>query len=165
MAFVAKTVSFMMLPMRPGAGPLPLSLDGRPEKKKHACRAHVPNTYPPRFAHFAHRPVKSGIRHTSRFLLKEYSTVMADHYSALKRARQTEKKTTQNRANKSRLRSALRSLREAIAKGDKAEAQKAYNVTTSVVDKGVQKGVLHKNTASRYKGRLNKRVKAVGAAK
>ncbi len=90
---------------------------------------------------------------------------MADHYSALKRARQTEKKTTQNRANKSRLRSALRSLREAIAKGDKAEAQKAYSATTSLVDKGVQKGVLHKNTASRYKSRLSKRVKAVGAAK
>ena len=90
---------------------------------------------------------------------------MADHYSALKRARQTVTKTTQNRTNKSRLRTALRSLREAIAKGDKAEAQKAYSVTVSVVDKGVQKGVLHKNTASRYKSRLSKRVKAVGAAK
>ena len=86
---------------------------------------------------------------------------MANHYSALKRARQTETKTTQNRANKSRLRSALRSLREAIAKGDKEEAQKAYSATVSVVDKGVQKGTLHKNTASRYKARLNKRVKAV----
>ena len=90
---------------------------------------------------------------------------MADHYSALKRARQTVTKTTQNRTNKSRLRTALRTLREAIAKGDKAEAQKAYSTTVSVVDKGVQKGVLHKNTASRYKARLNKRVKAVGAAK
>ena len=49
--------------------------------------------------------------------------------------------------------------------GDKAEAQKAYSTTVSVVDKGVQKGVLHTNTASRYKARLNKRVKAVGAAK
>ncbi len=90
---------------------------------------------------------------------------MANHFSALKRARQTEKKTAQNRANKSRLRSALRTLREAIAKGDKPEAQKAYSATTALVDKGVQKGVLHKNTASRYKARLSKRVKAVGAAK
>ncbi len=122
------------------------------------------NALPP-FAQSGHPPVKSAIRLTSRFLLEEYRTVMADHYSALKRARQTEKKTTQNRANKSRLRSALRSLREAIAKGDKAEAQKAYSATASVVDKGVQKGVLHKNTASRYKARLNKRVKDVGAAK
>src|SRR5208283_270656 len=115
------------------------------------------------FAQRGHPPVKSGIRLTSRFLSEDYSTVMANHYSALKRARQTESKTTQNRANKSRLRSALRSLREAIEKGDKAEAQKAYSATVSVVDKGVQKGVLHKNTASRYKARLSKRVKAVAA--
>ena len=90
---------------------------------------------------------------------------MADHFSALKRARQTETKTTRNRANKSRLRSALRSLREAIAKGEKEAAQTAYRETVSVVDKGVQKGILHKNTASRYKSRLSKRVKAVGVAK
>ena len=86
---------------------------------------------------------------------------MANHFSALKRARQTEAKTTRNRANRSRLRGALRSLREAISKGDKAAAQSAYRATVSVVDKGVQKGVIHKNTASRYKGRLSARVKAV----
>ena len=88
---------------------------------------------------------------------------MANHFSALKRARQTETKTTRNRASKSRLRGALRSLKQAIAKGDKAAAQTAYRVTVSVVDKGVQKGVLHKNTASRYKARLSARVKAVAA--
>ncbi len=96
---------------------------------------------------------------------KDHSKAMADHFSALKRARQTETKTTRNRANKSRLRSVLRSLREAIAKGEKEAAQTAYRETVSVVDKGVQKGILHKNTASRYKSRLSKRVKAVGAAK
>ena len=90
---------------------------------------------------------------------------MANHFSALKRTRQTEKKTAANRANKSRMRSALRSLREAIAKGDKEAATKAYNSTASIVDKGVQKGVLHKNTANRYKSRLNARLKAVGASK
>ena len=90
---------------------------------------------------------------------------MANHFSALKRTRQTEKKTAQNRANKSRLRTALRSLREAISKGDKEAAQTAYNSTASLVDKGVQKGALHKNTASRYKSRLNARLKAVSAAK
>ncbi len=88
---------------------------------------------------------------------------MANHFSALKRARQTETKTTRNRANKSRLRGALRSLREAIAKGDKQATQSAYRATVSVVDKGVQKGVIHKNTASRYKARMNARVKAVAA--
>ena len=88
---------------------------------------------------------------------------MANHFSALKRARQTETKTTRNRANKSRLRGALRSLREAIAKGDQTAAQTSNRETVSVVDKGVQKGVLHKNTASRYKSRLSARVKAVKA--
>jgi len=90
---------------------------------------------------------------------------MANHFSALKRARQTDKKTAANRANKSRLRTSLRALREAIAKGDKEAAQKAYNSTASVVDKGVQKGVLHKNTASRYKSRLAARMKKTTAAK
>lgn len=90
---------------------------------------------------------------------------MANHYSALKRTRQTEKKTAQNRANKSRLRTALRSLREAIAKDDKDAAKAAFSTAASVVDKGVQKGTLHKNTASRYKSRLSARVKAVGAFK
>ena len=90
---------------------------------------------------------------------------MANHFSALKRTRQTEKKTAQNRANKSRLRSALRSLREAIVKGDKETAQKAYNSTASIIDKGVQKGSLHKNTASRYKSRLSARLKAASAGK
>jgi len=90
---------------------------------------------------------------------------MADHFSALKRARQTEKKTVRNRANKSRLRSALRSLREALDKGDKAAAQTAYRATVSVVDKGVQKGVLHKNTASRYKSRLSARIKTLAVKK
>jgi len=88
---------------------------------------------------------------------------MANHFSALKRVRQTESKTAHNRANKSRLRGALRSLRQAIAKGDKDAAQSAYRATVSVVDKSVQKGVLHKNTASRYKARLTARVKAVAS--
>lgn len=88
---------------------------------------------------------------------------MANHFSALKRARQTEKKTARNRTNKSRLRGAIRSLRQAIAKGDKEAAQNTYRTTVSVVDKGVQKGVIHQNTASRYKARLSARVKAIAA--
>lgn len=85
---------------------------------------------------------------------------MANHFSALKRARQTEKRTTTNRANKSRLRTALRGFRAALASGDKEKAQSSYQQTASVLDKAVQKGVLHKNTASRYKSRLGKRLNA-----
>jgi small subunit ribosomal protein S20 len=88
---------------------------------------------------------------------------MANHFSALKRARQTEKRTAVNRANTSQLRSSLREMRESLAKGDKAAAQKTYRETVSALDKAIQKGVLHKNTAARYKSRLSARVKAVGA--
>jgi len=86
---------------------------------------------------------------------------MANHVSSLKRARQTETKTAINRTNKTKLRGTLRTLREALVAGDKATIAATYNETVSVLDKSVQKGVLHKNTASRYKSRLNARVKAV----
>jgi small subunit ribosomal protein S20 len=86
---------------------------------------------------------------------------MANHFSALKRARQTERRTARNRANTSRLRSQLRDLRESIAKGDKAAAEQVYRQTVSALDKAIQKGTLHENTASRYKSRLGKRVAAI----
>ena len=90
---------------------------------------------------------------------------MANHVSALKRARQTETKTADNRANKTKLRSTLRVLREAIDEGNKKTIAATYSETVSILDKSVQKGVIHKNTASRYKARLNARVKALAAPK
>ncbi|HKO13324.1 MAG TPA: 30S ribosomal protein S20 [Acidobacteriaceae bacterium] len=90
---------------------------------------------------------------------------MANHVSALKRARQTETRTAVNRANRTRVRSSLRALREAIQKGDAQAATEQYRATVSAIDKSVQKGVLHQNTASRYKSRLNVRVKALGEKK
>lgn len=86
---------------------------------------------------------------------------MANHFSALKRARQTEKRSTRNRVSTSRLRSALRQLREALAKGDKAAAEQVFRQTVSALDKAIQKGVIHENTASRYKSRLSARLKAL----
>jgi small subunit ribosomal protein S20 len=86
---------------------------------------------------------------------------MANHLSALKRARQTERRTTRNRANTSALRTQLRELRETIAKGDKAAAEQMYRKTVSALDKAIQKGSLHENTASRYKSRLGTRVGAM----
>ncbi|MGC2473553.1 MAG: 30S ribosomal protein S20 [Candidatus Sulfotelmatobacter sp.] len=83
---------------------------------------------------------------------------MANHLSAQKRARQTESRTTRNRANTSSLRTQLRDLREAITKGDKAAAEQMYRKTVSALDKAIQKGTLHENTASRYKSRLSKHV-------
>ena len=88
---------------------------------------------------------------------------MANHFSALKRARQTEKRTTRNRVSSSRLRSALRNLRESLAKGDKQAAEQMFRQTVSALDKAIQKGVIHENTASRYKSRLSARLKALQA--
>jgi small subunit ribosomal protein S20 len=90
---------------------------------------------------------------------------MANHVSSLKRARQTETRTAVNRANRSLVRGSLRSLREALAKGDVKAAQEQFRKTVSALDKSVQKGVLHDNTASRYKARLNARLKALATAK
>jgi len=83
---------------------------------------------------------------------------MANHFSALKRARQTEKRTTRNRSNTSRLRTALRELRESLAKGDRQSAEQVFRHTVSALDRAVQKGVIHGNTASRYKSRLSARL-------
>jgi small subunit ribosomal protein S20 len=86
---------------------------------------------------------------------------MANHFSALKRARQTETRSLRNRSNNSRLRSVLREMREALTKGDKQSAGVAFRKTVSALDKAIQKGVLHKNTAGRYKSRLSARLNAL----
>jgi small subunit ribosomal protein S20 len=65
--------------------------------------------------------------------------------------------------NSSRLRTALRSLREAVTAGDSTKAAQAYSETTSVIDKAVKQGVIHNNAGSRYKSRLSARVKALAS--
>jgi small subunit ribosomal protein S20 len=86
---------------------------------------------------------------------------MANHVSALKRARQTERRTAVNRANKSRLRSALRAFRESLAKGDGKTAETHFRTTASLIDKAIQKGTIHANTAARYKSRLATRLRTL----
>jgi small subunit ribosomal protein S20 len=54
-------------------------------------------------------------------------------------------------------------LRETMESGDAKQAKDAFGSTVSMIDKAVKKGVIHKNTAARYKSRLSKRVRAVGA--
>lgn len=85
---------------------------------------------------------------------------MANHRSALKRARQTESRTTRNRANTSQLRTALRKFRQTLQSGKAEDAKTAFSATVSAIDKGVKNGVIHKNTAARYKSRLNARLVA-----
>lgn len=82
---------------------------------------------------------------------------MANHKSAEKRVRQNVKRNEINRSNRSKLRTQVKKLRATIA-SDKAQAGELLNPTVSLIDKAVNKGLIHKNTAARYKSRLTKRV-------
>lgn len=87
---------------------------------------------------------------------------MANTKSAEKRIRQNQNERERNRAHRSRLRTAIKSLRSAVASGDAAKAKELLPGTLSVIDKIAQKKVIHSNTASRYKSRLAKHVAAIG---
>ena len=88
---------------------------------------------------------------------------MANNASARKRIRQTEKRTARNKARKSRVRSFLRKVEEAVASGDKEAAQAAFRAAQPEMQRAVTKGVLHANTVSRKISRLSASVKKVGA--
>ena len=88
---------------------------------------------------------------------------MANHKSAEKRIRQTERRNEVNRRNRARLRTQIKALRAAIAAGDRQQAQAALNEAVSLIDKSIQKGVLHHNAAARYKSRLTVRVNQMNA--
>jgi len=86
---------------------------------------------------------------------------MAHHKSAEKRLRQTVKRTAINRARDSRVKTAIKSVEGAIASGKKDTAEAALKAAQPILQSGVGKGVLHKNTAARKISRLSKRVKAL----
>ncbi|MGH7782731.1 MAG: 30S ribosomal protein S20 [Candidatus Binatia bacterium] len=83
---------------------------------------------------------------------------MANHKSAIKRTRQNAKRNEINRGNRSKVRTQIKKLRAAIASSDKKAGTELLNPTVSVIDKAVSKGIIHKNTAARYKSRLTKHV-------
>ncbi len=83
---------------------------------------------------------------------------MANHKSAEKRVRQNEKRNQINRSNRSKLRTQIKKLRTALAASDKTQSGELLNPTVSLIDKAVNKGLIHKNTAARYKSRLTKHV-------
>ena len=82
---------------------------------------------------------------------------MASHDSALKAHRQNVQRREHNRQMRSRLRGALRDIRAAIDAGDPGKVKDALRNTISLVDKMAGKGIIHRNTASRYKSRLSAR--------
>jgi len=87
---------------------------------------------------------------------------MANSHQAKKRARQNERRFAINKARRSRIRTFLRKVEEAIASGDKDAAAQALREAQPELMRGVTKGVLHKNTAARKMSRLSSRVKAIG---
>jgi small subunit ribosomal protein S20 len=89
---------------------------------------------------------------------------MANHQSALKRHRQSLKLKALNQSNRHKLKTQMRKLRTAIDTGKKEEAKTILPSTFSLIDKSVQKGVIKKNTARRYKSRLTKSVNALATA-
>jgi small subunit ribosomal protein S20 len=89
---------------------------------------------------------------------------MANTAQSKKRARQSEARYAVNKARRSRIRTFLRKVEEALASGDQAVAAAALKVAQPELARGVSKGVLHKNTVARKMSRLASRVKAVATA-
>ena len=88
---------------------------------------------------------------------------MANTYGALKRVRQTERRTEYNRKSKTRLRHQIRAMRRALAGKDAKAAADMLPVTFSIIDRSAKSGIIKKNTAARYKSKLHLRVKALTA--
>lgn len=86
---------------------------------------------------------------------------MANTPSAKKAARKIARRTAVNKSRRSRMRTFLRKVEEAILSGNKEAAETALREAQPEVDRAAQKGILHRNTASRKISRLSKRVKAI----
>jgi len=89
---------------------------------------------------------------------------MANHTSSKKAVRQIETRTEQNRTRVSRIRTFVKKVESLVDEGKQSEALVALREAESEIMRGVSKGTMHKNTASRKVSRLSKRVKALAAA-
>ena len=86
---------------------------------------------------------------------------MANSAQARKRARQAEKHRQHNAELRSRMRTSIKKIVNAIATGDKDKAQEVYKSSVPVIDSTAGKGLMHRNKAARHKSRLNSRIKAM----
>ncbi|MDR1662608.1 MAG: 30S ribosomal protein S20 [Azoarcus sp.] len=86
---------------------------------------------------------------------------MANSAQARKRARQAVKARAHNASLRSRLRTAIKAVRKAVAEGDKAAAQTVFRSSTSIIDSIADKKIIHKNKAARHKSRLSAAIKAM----
>jgi small subunit ribosomal protein S20 len=83
---------------------------------------------------------------------------MANHKSAEKRIRQNENRRAINRSNRAAMRTEIKKLRTALTLGDVDKAQQMLPGIVSVIDRAIQKGILHRNAAARHKSRLTHRI-------
>jgi small subunit ribosomal protein S20 len=86
---------------------------------------------------------------------------LANHPSALKRARQNEKRRVRNRAVRTKVRRAVKEVRQALTAGEPEAARQALGKAVPVIDKAASKGVLHPRSASRKISRLYRQVDAL----
>lgn len=87
---------------------------------------------------------------------------MPNHKSSEKRVKQEAARRQRNRSSSSSLRTQIKKLRTAISEGDGEKCRQLLNPTASVIDRSVQKGVIHRNAAARYKSRLTRQAAKVG---
>ena len=87
---------------------------------------------------------------------------MANSPQARKRARQNEARRRHNASFRSMVRTSIKKVQAAVAKGDRGAAADAYKAAVPVIDRMADKGIIHKNKAARHKSRLNEAVKALG---
>jgi small subunit ribosomal protein S20 len=88
---------------------------------------------------------------------------MANHYSALERVRQTQRRTEFNQRNKTRLRHQIRAMRKLLSEKNASGALALLPDTFSIIDRSAKLGVIKKNTAARYKSKLHLRVKSLAS--
>jgi len=102
---------------------------------------------------------------TSFFICNKQGVLecMPNHKSAEKRDRQNKKRNAINTTHRTKLRNQIKKLRVAIDAGNKDEAQVLLSATVSVIDKSIQKGILHRNAAARHKSRLTTHVNELAA--
>ena len=86
---------------------------------------------------------------------------MANTKQAKKRARQAEDHRQHNVTLRTSMRTAIKKVRKAVSEGKKTDAMEAYKAAVPVVDRMAGKGIVHKNTAARFKSRVNARIRAM----
>ena len=87
---------------------------------------------------------------------------MPNHKSSEKRVRQSEKRRVINRSHRTKVRTYIKKMRSALESGSQQDVEQILPQTISVIDKSVQKGVLHANAAARYKSRLTVKANQAG---